>query len=338
MTGTESASDPSRVSFTARPTTGDLIANSMSFMRRSAIALTIGTFAVVTSLVDFVLGADPVVLLLLLLGLSFLTGAFAAPFVWWSIRRRRDLLLAPVEIDADAEGLTLTASYATSRQAWSLFRRVRETGRAFVMDIGTGAGAIITKRGVSPADVESFRAMLVRVGLLQVSRGFRDVVRPLAWVSIGVVAALAVSLGPRALAGVGATASMSISTQVDDETVTVTGRTDLPDGAGVLAQIIHWDEWQRATEGGVTPDVNTSPWVKSEQTVVSDGLFEATFDVSDWPAGRGLALGYFWLDVRQPLDVIRRLGSHGQALKGPDVIEDAVFGPTLEVQEPFDIP
>jgi hypothetical protein len=334
----ETPADPTRVVFTAHPTTGDLIANAMAFTRRSAVAQTLGSFAVVTSIVGFIVLGEPVVLLFLLFGLSFLTGAFSVPFVWWTIRRRRDLVLAPVEIDADADGLSLTASYATSRQAWSVYRRVRETGRAFVMDTGAGPGAIITKRGVAPADVEAFRALLLRVGVLQVTRGASDLVRPVLWIALGAVAALALSLGPWALSSIGATASMSLSTQVGDGTVTVTGETDLPDGTVVLAQILQWDEWQGATADGVTPDVNTSPWVRSEQTVVSDGRFEATFSTAEWPAGRGLAVGYFWLDTQQPADVIERFGSRGQRLKGPDVTEDDVFGPTLEVQKVFDIP
>ena len=338
MNEIEAPGDPSRVVFTAHPTTGDLLANAMAFTRRSAVAQTLGSFAVVTSIVGFVLLGEPVVLLMLLFGLSFLTGAFSVPFVWWAIRRRRDLVLAPVEVDADAEGLSLTASYATSRQSWSVYRRVRETERAFVMDTGAGPGAIITKRSVAPADLEAFRALLLRVGLLRVTRGARDLVRPIFWISLGAVAALALSLGPRALSSIGATASMSLSTQVGDGTVTVAGETDLPDGTVVLTQILQWDEWQRATADGVTPDVDTSPWVRSDQTVVSDGRFEATFSTADWPAGRGLAVGYFWLDAQQPPDVIERFGSRGQRLKGPDVTEDAVFGPTLEVQETFEIP
>ena len=72
---------------------------------------------------------------------------------------------------------------------------------------------------------------------------------------------------------------MSISAQVADGEVTVTGETDLPDGAVVLAQAVQWDEWQRATASGVTPDANTSPWVVSQLTIVIDGRFSATLPI-----------------------------------------------------------
>ena len=202
----------------------------------------------------------------------------------------------------------MTATYATSRHVWSVYRRARETGRAFMMDTGTGSAALINKRGVAEADLAAFRALLIRVGVLPASRGARDLLRPLIGVAIGFALALALWFGPRVVLGIGATASMTISTAVGDGTVTVSGETDLPDGAVVTVQAVQWDEWQRESADGTVPDVDTSPWVVAEQTTVANGRYESTLPIAGWPPGRGLAIAYFWVDLGQPREVIDRFG------------------------------
>ena len=338
MTEAHGSADPAQVAFTSRPSAADVIANAAAYMRRTGIALLFGTFATVSSILGLVLAGDATSLIFLLLGLSFLSGVFAVPFVWWSVRRRRDLVLAPLDVVADEEGIGVTASYGSSRHAWSVYRRVRETDRAFLLDMGTGSAAMITKRGVPDTDVAAFRALLVRVGVLATPGGLRRYLRPLVWVAVGAGLALALWFGPRALSTIGATATMTIATEVGDGTVTVTGETDLPDGAVIGIQAVQWDQWQREAADGTAPDVETSPWVRPGQAVVADGRYEATLPIDGWPAGHGVAFAYFWVDAGQPADVIARFGADGSGLKGPDVTDRDLFGPTLQVQDDFDIP
>jgi len=332
------ADESTRVTFTARPTAGDIIANAVTYVRRSGLVLALGAFTTVSSALGLVLAGDPISLIFLLLGLSFLSGWFVVPIVWWSIRLRRDLVLAPFEVEADDAGIAMTASYGSSRHAWSVYRRVRETDRAFTLDIGTGASSLITKRGVPDAELAAFRALLIRVGVLSERAGLRRFIRPILWVAVGSVAAVALLLGPRAITNIGATATMSISTEVEDGTVTVSGETDLPDGAVVSVQVVQWDKWQEESADGTAPDVGTSPWVVSDQVLVMGGRYETPLFIGDWPAGKGLAITYFWIDLGQPAEVIERFGLDGAGLKGADVSDKDLYGPTLEVQEEFDIP
>jgi len=338
VTEVHDPADGVRVAFTARPSAADITANAVAYLRRSGLVLMFGAFATLSSILGLVLVGDAMSLIFLLLGLSFLSGLFAVPFVWWSIRRRRDLLLAPFEVVADAEGIAMTASYGSSRHAWSVYRRIRETDRAFLLDAGTGAGAIITKRGVPDVDVAAFRALLIRVGVLSTPGGLRRFLRPLVWLAIGSGLALALWFGPRALTTIGATATMTISTEVGDGTVTVAGETDLPDGAVIAIQVVQWDQWQRESADGAAPDVETSPWVRSQQTSVADGRYAATLPIDGWPPGHGVAFAYFWVDSGQPAEVTERFGVDGSGLKGPDVTDRVLYGPTLQVQDDFDIP
>ena len=331
------------VVFTSRPSSRDLIVNAAAMGRASGFMLAFGTFLTVSSVASL-LAADqrPGVLTVVnvvtfLLGLSFLSGAIVVPFIWWMIRRRGDLLLAPVDVDADDEGIRVSAAYATSQQSWTVYRSARETSHAFTLDTGTGAAALLTKRGVSAADIDAFRALLRRVGLLQAKHGVRTAIRPLLWVGLGLALAAALSVGPRFLANIGATATMDLVASVQDGRVTVAGTTDLPDGAIVSIQVLQLDEWERASGSGVEPDIDSWPYADYDEATVSDGRFSESFAVDDWPSGRGVAVAYFWVDPMQPAAVIEKFGRDGEGLKGPDVTGDD-FGSTLEVQRVFQLP
>lgn len=329
--------DPVELRFTAHPSTGDVVWNAATLMRRSAIMIAFGTFATATSAVAIVEG-DPTGIVFLALGLSFLTGLFVAPFVWWAVHRRRDLVLAPLDVEADTHGLSIASSYGSTQHAWSVFRSARETSRAFVLDTGIGSAALITKRGVDPGTVSAFRGHLVRAGLLRLPVTAMDRIRPLLWVGVGLAVAGALIAGPRLIGGIDATAKMELDSTVDGRTITVRGTTDLPDGAIVDVQLTQIDEWEHETADGVAPDVETSPWVLYEEATVRDGRFNTTFQPDGWPAGRGGVAAYFSVDTFQPSMVVDRFGSSGENLRGPDVSDQDGYGPTLEVYRVIALP
>ena len=106
-------------------------------------------------------------LILIVLGLVLLTGIVVFPFLWWSIRTRRDLILAPVEVVADSAGLAMTSAQSSGRHDWSVFRRARETDQAIILETGTHLVFMLPKRGATDADLQAFRRLLVEVGLLR---------------------------------------------------------------------------------------------------------------------------------------------------------------------------
>jgi hypothetical protein len=310
--------------------------NGAALIRSSAINLTVGTFVTATALFGLYYGDRVASLLLLIVGLFFLSGLIFVPLVWWSIRQRRDLVLAPITVEADPEGLTVSASFASSRQSWTLYRRARETSRSFLLDMGTGANVMIAKRDVPTSDQAAFRALLAGAGLLT-RPGLVRRLRPLLWIAIGVSAAALLMQGPRLIAGLDATATMDIDVAVQGESVTVRGTTDLPDGSNVIVDVLQLDEWERASADGTQPGYD-SPWWRYADTTVQGGTISSTFSIADWPAGRGLARAYFWMDSGQPDAAIDRFGLEGQELRGPDVTDDPDYGPLLQVQQPFEIP
>jgi prepilin signal peptidase PulO-like enzyme (type II secretory pathway) len=123
-------------------------------------------------------------LLLALVGLTFLSGAFVVPFVWFSIRRRRELVLAPLDVDADRTGITLATPIATTRHAWSVYRRAREIPDGFLLDTGIGANVMVAKRGAAESDVDAFRTLLREVNLLRPSS--MGMLTWLVWLLVGI--------------------------------------------------------------------------------------------------------------------------------------------------------
>lgn len=324
------------VRFTTQPTSGDVMVNGAALVRASPIIQTVGAFTTASALIGLSVGDRVASILLLIVGLLFLSGVIFVPLVWWSIRQRGDVILAPITIEADANGLTVTASFASSRQSWSLYRRAREVSRSFLLDMGTGASVMVPKRGVSTPDQEAFRGLLADAGLLS-QPGLARRLRPLLWIGIGIAGAILLVQGPRLIAGLDATATMDIEVAVQGESATVHGTTDLPDGSNVTVDILQLDEWERASEDGTQPAYD-SPWWQYADVTVQDGTFTTSFSIAGWPAGRGLARAYFWMDSAQPDAAIDRFGLDGQELRGPDVTDDPDYGQLLQVQQPFEIP
>ena len=185
-----------------------------------------------------------------------------------------------------------------------------------------------------PTRCSAFRDLLARVGLIRPQSTF-DRVRPALWVALGAILGVSLIVVPLMISGADATATMGITTSTTGSMITVEGTTDLPDGAIVVVQLVQADEWDRESADGVAPDVATSPWIRSDDATVRNGRFTASIDVDVWPAGRGRAAAYFWIDGMQPADVVERFGLDGSDLRGPDVVDLDGFGPTLTVEDAF---
>ncbi len=173
----------------------DYVWNAMALLRDSMLGVVVGTFGTALGLLSLLLVFDPFSLIGLVGGIAFLTGAFAAPFTWWSVRQRRDLTLAPVAVEADATGITITGPSTAGRHDWSVFRRVRETPSAFIFDTGASVAILLTKGGVSESDLARLRLLMVRAGGLRFPQegAWR---RTLAGVAIGLGAAALVVVAP----------------------------------------------------------------------------------------------------------------------------------------------
>jgi hypothetical protein len=328
--------EPATIRFVAQPSMGELIWHQAELARRAAPLIVLGTFVTVTSAITLVLG-DATSIIGLLLGLSLLSGLFAAPFVWWAVRQRRDLLLAPVTYEIDDEGISMTTSSSTARSVWSVFRRARETRRAFVLDTGAGAAIVLLKRPMGPEVVESVRERLRRRGLLLEPTLVRRM-RPLVWVGVGLLAVAVVFGGSLYLANAGANVALETTPTVASRHVTVDGTTDLPDGTRLAVQVFQFDAWNRARASGDAAAADDFSYIDEVEAVVHGGRFSADVDMTGWPAGHGMSAVYFWIDESQPQEVIDRFGLDGSGLHGPNVLPHEDTGPTLRVDHGFDIP
>ena len=192
------------IDFVSRPTTSDYVWNAMAVTRSSLVTIAVGTFATATAVVTGILTGDRVLNLpllagLLLAGLSLLTGLFVVPFIWWPIHERRDLVLAPVHFVADEEGISLATETSTARHEWSVFRRIRETPGAFVLDTGANVGILVPKRGIAEPEIGRLRSLFVAAGTMTAEPSGLERWRPLLGVALGLIATLVAFGAPMVL-------------------------------------------------------------------------------------------------------------------------------------------
>lgn len=321
-----------------RPTMADLLRLNAALARRSLVSLAFAGFITGGGLVAIING-DPLGVLMIVFGVSLVTGIYVVPFVWLMARRRADLVLAEVDVVADATGFTMTTAVSTTRLAWSVYRRVRETGDAFLFDSGLGRTVFILKRGADQQQLHALRALLDATELRPRRAGR---LRP------NLVAAAVLALGVGVLPGyiylhtlvqsLGANATISLSAEVNGRTITVRGATDLPDRSSVVIELVQRDEYDRARAAGAEPDSADSPWTIVNYVTVESGSFATSFAVPSWPSGRAGAVAFFWMHAGQPASAVARYGQDGRALTGPDVVDTADGGRTLEVQTTFQLP
>jgi 8-oxo-dGTP pyrophosphatase MutT (NUDIX family) len=170
--GAEAAgSDQDAVTATDRITAGDMLRAMMILSRRSTGTLALGTILIglgalnATLLSDLVIGIPAI-----LLGLTFVSGLYCLPFIWYQLRKRRDLLSAPTTMVADRHGVTYTSATYDSKATWDMFKRVRELSGFVFLDTGMGANYFIPIRAFAAGDLERFRKLVADAGFVQDGR------------------------------------------------------------------------------------------------------------------------------------------------------------------------
>lgn len=322
------------VSLRFRPTILDFVRISSTITRHSPTSMAMGAFILGAGTISFAKGDVPS-LALALLGASMVSGTFSAPFVWFGIRRRRELFVVDTAVTADAHGIETTIPLASAKREWAVFRRSRETSDAFLLDPGTGGTVFVLKRGSTREDIDSFRRLLVSVALPPVAHRR---IAPIAGAVVGFLVAIALMLGPRWLSSQTANASADLSVRVEGGRATVDGTTNLPDGSFVDVVLVQEAGYDRQVAAGIDPVVGISQWVLDAYTPVREGHVAASFDIRAWPQGDAVAWLYFWLDDTQPPTTIARYGHDGSGLRGPDVVHLADRGNTLQVSSRFSVP
>lgn len=155
----------------------------------------IGSYLVAFGALAIALTPLPIAAVPLLLGLGFLSGLILVPAEWRPYSRRPELKNEAIE--ADGDGISIRTGTIETRHAWSVFRRARESWRAFVLVPAGPVAELISKRAVPLTDVDAFRALLVEAGLLRPPTR-ADRLRP--W--LGFVIGLSVFIGQLILIGV----------------------------------------------------------------------------------------------------------------------------------------
>jgi ADP-ribose pyrophosphatase len=152
---------------TYRLTQREAILATVQMTRRSNFTRVMGIVISAISLFGIVSFGDPVSVALLVLGLSMVTGWFAAPFVWYQARRRPDLVTAEWHLIADESGLHITSVLMNGLQRWTTFRVAHETQQFVFLDTAAGQSLVFPKRAFSPGDLATFYRLLDRNGLLK---------------------------------------------------------------------------------------------------------------------------------------------------------------------------
>jgi hypothetical protein len=123
-----------------------------------------------------ILRNDPIGWVSVVFGLLIITGLIAIPFIWWAVRRRKDLLLSERHLTVDGSGIRIVTPTTNVEQTWTTFRTVREQFDGFVLEYGTGVSLLIPKHAFSEGDLDTFRVLADDAGKLDTSPRWRSTV------------------------------------------------------------------------------------------------------------------------------------------------------------------
>jgi hypothetical protein len=185
------------VDATFRLTLGDVFRASAEGARHSWLAAIFG-FMFVYGFFFSVLVADFVTIAFAAVGFGFSTGWLSGLVVAIGASRRRDLLALEHTLHVDRDGISWVSSGSASREAWGMYRRIRDMRSDFLLDSGTGSATFVPKRVLTAEQVATFRHLAASAGLLVAGSSW---VRPVIGYAVGVGACALLYIGTSGVGG-----------------------------------------------------------------------------------------------------------------------------------------
>ena len=145
--------------------TRDLLEPATTGSRHSTVTGVFGFF-MIPGMVFGILQGDLFTVAFGALALGFVTGVIPGALTMFMAGRRPDILTMEQHVVIDAAGVRMSSERASSTATWAMFRRVRETGSAFLLDFGTGAMTFVPKRALDFEQRAAVREIAARAGKL----------------------------------------------------------------------------------------------------------------------------------------------------------------------------
>jgi hypothetical protein len=145
--------------------TRDLFEPATTGSRHSVMAGAFG-FMMIPGTVFGILQGDPFTVAFGALALGFVTGVIPGALTMFMAGRRPDILTMEQRVVIDAAGVKMSSERASSTATWAMFKRVRETVTAFLLDFGTGAMTFVPKRALDVEQRAAVRQIAAREGKL----------------------------------------------------------------------------------------------------------------------------------------------------------------------------
>ena len=96
-----------------------------------------------------------------LVAIAALTGLIALPLCWLTLRRRRDIVEAPITFTVDDTGIQYATSLYASRVTWQFVRRVRDADRYLFFDNGAGTNQFVPKGAFDGPSFDALTRLLL---------------------------------------------------------------------------------------------------------------------------------------------------------------------------------
>ncbi len=155
-----------------RLTARDVFAATAAANRYTRLAAVFAAVAVVITATDFLIG-DPLWPMPLLIGAGFASGAGPGLLGAWAWRRGPDVAKAEMRLEADSAGVRMALPMSSSVSDWSMFRRIRITPEAFILDFGTGSDTFVPQRALTRDQAAALRDLAEAAGVLQAGSSWR---------------------------------------------------------------------------------------------------------------------------------------------------------------------
>ena len=127
------------------------------------------------------------------------------------------------------------------------------------------------------------------------------------------------------------TIELSMSAQRDGGVITITGATDLRDGALLGYELRHKDM-------NFDPETPIDMLFQEGRMTVADGQYGVTVDIRNFEPGEievwvAFQMDFINSEIQQPNRIITQFGERGELLQGPNVTELRENGKRVEVTD-----